>query len=75
MNHPVSDDVRKRISEARKKPISVFDTHDNTVKFYDCIQAFAAECGVTQSALCRVVKSGKLYRGRYIIKHANPEGV
>ena len=75
MNHPVSDDVRKRISEARKKPISVFDTHDNTVKFYDCIQAFASECGVTQSALCRVVKSGKPYRGRYIIKHANPEGV
>ena len=73
MNHPVSEDTRKRIAEARKKPISVFDTQTNTEKVYDSIQAFAIECNVTPSALCRVVKSGKLYRGRYIIKHANPE--
>ena len=75
MNHPVSDNVRKRIAEARKKPISVFDTISNVEKRYDSIQAFAFECGVTQSALCRVIKSGKLYRGRYIIKQANPEDV
>ena len=75
MNHPVSDDARRRIAEARKKPISVFDTQTKTEKRYDCIQAFAAECGVTQSALCRVIKSGKTYKGRYIIKQVDPEGV
>ena len=75
MNHPVSNDVRKRIAEARKKPISVFDTQTKAEKTYDCIQAFATECGVTQSALCRVIKTGKVYRGRYIIKQVNPEGV
>ena len=75
MNHPVSNDVRKRIAESRKKPISVIDIQTNTEKIYDCIQSFAAECGVTQSALSRVVKSGKTYRGRYIIKQVNPEGV
>ena len=37
MNHPVSDDARKRIAEARKKPISVFDTQTKTEKVYDCI--------------------------------------
>ena len=75
MNHPVSNDVRKRIAESRKKSISVIDIQTNTEKIYDCIQSFAAECGVTQSALSRVVKSGKTYRGRYIIKQVNPEGV
>ena len=74
MNHPVSEDVRKRIAAARRKPITVYDIETNTNKYYDCIQDFATECGVTQSALCRVVNSDRLYRKRYIIKHANPEG-
>lgn len=75
MNHPVSDDARNRISEARKKTISVFDSLTNTERVYDCIQTFSDECGVTQSALTRVIKSGKVYRKRYTIKQVNPEGV
>lgn len=75
MNHPVSEDVRQRIAQARKKPIEVFDIQNNTTVVYESIQKFAIECGITQSALCRVINSGKLYRKRYIIKHANPEGV
>lgn len=74
MNHPVSDDARNRIAESRKKPIAVFDIKTNAETIYDSIQTFASECGVTQSALTRVVKSGKPYRKRYIIKQANPEG-
>lgn len=75
MNHPVSEDVKKRIAAARRKPIIVHDVENNTNTYYDSIQDFAEECGVTQSALSRVVKSGTLYRKRYIIKHADPEGV
>lgn len=74
MNHPVSEDVRKRIAAARKKPIIVHDVENNTNTYYGSIQDFADECGVTQSALCRVLKSGQLYRKRYILRHANPEG-
>lgn len=75
MNHPVPDDVRKRIAQARKKPIEVLNIKTNTTTTYDSVQAFAAKCGVTQSALCRVVKSGKLYRHQYIIRQVNPEDV
>ena len=74
MNHPVSEDVRKRIAAARRKPIIVHDVENNTDTHYESIQDFADECGVTQSALCRVLKSGQLYRKRYILRHANPEG-
>ena len=74
MNHPVSEDVRKRIAAARKKPIIVHDIENNTNTYYDSIQDFATECGVTISALSPVIKSGRLYRKRYIVKHANPEG-
>lgn len=75
MNHPVSEDVRNRIAAARKKPIIVHDIIDDTSTCYESIQDFASECGVTSSAITRVLKSGKPYRKRYIIKHANPEGV
>lgn len=73
MNHPVSEDARNRIAAARKKPIVVIDTETSTNTYYNSIQDFAEECGVTQSALSPVLKSGRLYRKRYIIKHANPE--
>jgi hypothetical protein len=75
MNHPVSEDVRKRIAAARRKPIIVHDIIDGTYTKYQSIQDFAAVCGVTQSAITRVLNSEKPYRKRYIIKHADPEGV
>ena len=74
MNHPVSDDARARIAKARSKPIIVLNVESGIETKYDRISEFAHECGVTQSALCRVIKSGKLYRGKFIIRHANPEG-
>lgn len=75
MNHAVSDSARRRIAEARKKPIVVFDIERGTEKKYCQILDFATECGVTQSAISRVLKSGKPYRKRYIVKQANPEDV
>lgn len=75
MNHSVSKEVRQRIAEARKTPIEVTDVLQQEKRIYSCISDFAAECNVCQSAITRVLKSGKIYRKRYIIKHADPESV
>lgn len=74
-NHPVSDNARQRIAEARKKAIIVTRCDTNESTYYDSISDFAAECGVTSSAICRPLHTGKIYRGKYIIKQADPEGV
>lgn len=74
-NHTVSDDARRRIAEARKKSIIVTQCDTGEATYYDSISDFAAECGVTPSAIHRPLHSGKIYRRKYIIRQANPEGV
>lgn len=74
-NHTVSNDARRRIAQARKKAIAVTQCDTGTTTYYDSISDFAKECGVSQSAICRPLRTGKVYRGKYIIKQVNPEGV
>ena len=74
-NHTVSNDARRRIAQARQKAIAVTQCDTGMTTYYDSISDFAKECGVSQSAICRPLRTGKVYRGKYIIKQVNPEGV
>lgn len=73
MNHTVSESARNRIAKARMKVISVKNLETGELKIYENIQSLAKELGVTQSALCRPLRTGKTYRNKYILNYANTE--
>lgn len=72
-NHNVNIETRQKIAKARMKSILVIDTTNKTETIYENISELAKELNICQSSLCRPLKSGKLYRNKYIIKYINTE--
>lgn len=72
-NHIVTKEARKKIGLSKMKPIILINLETKEEKTYNQISNLAKELNVCQSSLCRPLKSGKVYKNKYIIKYANTE--
>lgn len=77
IGNQVSLETRAKIANARKKRIVRIDIETGEMRYYESISDFAAENGVSVSAISRPLKTGKPFRGGIIQidKQANPESV
>lgn len=72
-NHIVTKEAREKIGLSKMKPIILINLETKEEKTYNQISNLAKELNVCQSSLCRPLKSGKVYKNKYIIKYANTE--
>lgn len=72
-NHIVTKEAREKIGLSKMKPIILVNIETKEEKVYNQISNLAKELNVCQSSLCRPLKSGKIYKNKYIIKYANTE--
>lgn len=72
-NHIVTKEAREKIGLSKMKPIILVNLETKEEKTYNQISNLAKELNVCQSSLCRPLKSGKVYKNKYIIKYANTE--
>lgn len=72
-NHIVTKEARKKIGLSKMKPIILINLETKEEKTYNQISNLAKELNICQSSLCRPLKSGKVYKNKYIIKYANTE--
>ena len=72
-NHIVTKEARKKIGLSKMKPIILINLETKEEKTYNQISNLAKELNVCQSSLCRPLKSGKIYKNKYIIKYVNTE--
>ena len=72
-NHIVTKEAREKIGLSKMKPIILVNIETKEEKTYNQISNLAKELNVCQSSLCRPLKSGKIYKNKYIIKYANTE--
>lgn len=72
-NHIVTKEAREKIGLSKMKPIILVNIETKEEKTYNQISNLAKELNVCQSSLCRPLKTGKIYKNKYIIKYANTE--
>lgn len=72
-NHLVSENTRNKISEARKKQISIYNIKTKEFKIYNSISELAIILNISQSSLCRPLKTSNIYKNKYIVKYVNTE--
>ena len=72
-NHIVTKEAREKIGLSKMKPIILVNLETKEEKTYNQISNLAKELNVCQSSLCRPLKTGKIYKNKYIIKYANTE--
>ena len=72
-NHIVTKEAREKIGLSKMKPIILVNLETKEEKTYNQISNLAKELNVCQSSLCRPLKSGKIYKNKYIIKYVNTE--
>ena len=72
-NHIVTKETREKIGLSKMKPITLINLETKEEIVYEKISSLAKELNVCQSSLCRPLKSGKVYKNKYIIKYANTE--
>ena len=72
-NHIVTKEAREKIGLSKMKPIILINLDTKEEIVYKKISNLAKELNICQSSLCRPLKSGKIYKNKYIIKYANTE--